>query len=199
MRILLVGGNGTIGRPLHQALRERHNVIVAGRRSGDVTLDITSPESIQRAYETAGELDAVVCVAASGPMDNFAQLTSAQLREDMRGKCFGQVDLVLLGQKFLRDGGSFTLTSGVFADIPYRGVTGGAVTSGALHSFVLSAALELPRRQRINVVSPSLVDASAVQYGALFPGLRPVALSAVVGAYVAAVDAGITGQILRVY
>lgn len=198
MRILLVGGNGTIGRQLQRALGT-HEVIVAGRSSGDVRLDVTDPDSIQRAYEQAGELDAVVCVAASGPLDTFGTLTAAQLRDDMRGKLFGQIELVLVGQRFVRDGGSFTLTSGVFADIPYRGVTGGAVTSGALHSFVLSAALELPRALRINVVSPSMVDASAASYGHLFPGLRPVAIDAVASAFVASVETGITGQILRVY
>lgn len=112
-------------------------------------------------YQEVGAIDACVSVAASGALDAFESLTEAELLENMRGKLFGQINLVLLGKAHLADRGSFTLTSGIFADQAWKGVTGGAVVSGALHSFVLSAAIELQRALRINVVSPGMVADAA--------------------------------------
>ncbi|ASZ09864.1 hypothetical protein CK934_02155 [Chitinophaga sp. MD30] len=109
------------------------------------------------------------------------------------------MNLVLIGQHYLKDNGCFTLTSGIFADIPHKGITGGAVISGALHSFVLSASIELPRGLRINVVSPGMAEDSAKDFGYLFPNLTPVSMKDLTDAYEKTVEEKITGQILRVY
>ncbi|MCK9877338.1 SDR family oxidoreductase [Frankia sp. Ag45/Mut15] len=150
-------------------------------------------------YATTGPVDAVVCVAVSGALDDFQSLTEQDLLDTLRGKFFGQVNLVLLGQRHLRDGGSFTLTSGVFADHPARGVTGGGVASAALHGFVLSASLELRRGLRINAVSPGLAEDSVDTFGDRFPGLSPVPMARLTGAYLESVEGDQSGQILRAY
>ena len=199
MRILVVGGDGTIGRPLCERLASLGEVVTAGRRSGDLRVDIRDADQIERMYQRAGRLDACICVAASGPMDSFDKLTEAAMLENMRGKLIGQMNLVLIGQRFLADGGCFVLTSGIFADEAWPNVTSGAVISGALHSFCLSAAIELPRRLRINVVSPGMVSSSFEAYGHLFPGMRPVPIDELVSAYVRAVARRSSGDILRVY
>jgi len=199
MRIVVVGASGTIGRRLCAELETRHEVIAAGRSGRDVSVDITSAESIERMYETVGHVDACVCVAVSGALDRFAELTEAALLENMRGKFFGQINLVLIGQRHLAAGGSFTLTTGIFADEAWPGVTGGAVISGGLHSFVLSAAIELPRGLRINAVSPTMVADSTKDFGHLFPGLKPVPMDRLLEAYVGAVEGRETGGIARVY
>lgn len=199
MRILIVGANGTLGKRLVARLSPRHEVVAAGRSSGDVRVDIRSRESIERMYLAAGTLDACVCVAESGAMDDFSTLTESALLENMRGKLFGQINLVLLGKDCLAEGGSFTLTSGIFADEAWRGVTGGAVVSGALHSFVLSAALELGRGLRINVVSPGLAEDSRAAYGHLFPGMAAVPMARLADAYSECIESMRTGGILRVY
>jgi NAD(P)-dependent dehydrogenase (short-subunit alcohol dehydrogenase family) len=199
MRVLVVGASGTIGRPLCAELATRHEVIAAGRSGRDVSVDITSAESIERMYKEIGAVDACVCVGASGALDRFADLTEAALLENMRGKLFGQINLVLIGQRYLADDGSFTLTSGIFADEAWPGVTGGAVISGGLHSFVLSAAIELPRRLRINVVSPTMVADSTEQFSHLFPGMKPVSMDRLIGVYVDCVEGSGTGGIVRAY
>jgi NAD(P)-dependent dehydrogenase (short-subunit alcohol dehydrogenase family) len=157
MPITVVGGTGTIGRRLVPELRSRgHDVVVAGRTSGDVHVDLTSHDSVQALYRQVTGIDAAVGIAAHGALDDFATLTVEQLHDNLRAKFYGQVDLVLTGQHHCNDGASFTLTSGIFADQAWPRVTGGAIISGALHSFVLSAALELPRGMRVNVVSPTM-------------------------------------------
>jgi NAD(P)-dependent dehydrogenase (short-subunit alcohol dehydrogenase family) len=200
MRVLVIGGSGTIGQRLVPELRARgHEVVVGSRTAGDVKVDITSASSIRDMYQLAGELDAVVCIAASGDMDDFATLTEDELLANMRGKLLGQVNLVLIGQRHLAERGSFTLTSGIFADYPARGVTGGGLISGALHSFVLSAAIELPRGLRINVVSPTVVEDSADAYRDSFPDLKPVSMQSLVTDYVRCVEGPGTGEIVRAY
>ncbi|MGB3434785.1 short chain dehydrogenase [Achromobacter sp.] len=200
MRVLVVGASGTIGRPLCETLAQRgHEVIAAGRRGRDVAVDIRSADSIDAMYQAAGAVDACVCAAESGALDKFETLTEAALLENMRGKLFGQINLVLTGQEYLADHGSFTLSSGIFADEAWPGVTGGAVISGGLHSFVLSAAIELKRGLRINAVSPTLVANSVDDFGHLFPGMQPVAMDALIGAYVSCIEGRGTGEILRMY
>lgn len=199
MRILIIGANGTLGKAITPVLADRHEVITAGRTSGDIHVDITSEAAIQGMFEQLNNIDACICIAASGPTDDFSTLTENQLIADMKGKLFGQVNLVLLGQHWINQGGSFTLTSGVFADTPYKGVTGGAVTSGALHSFTISAALELKDKVRINCVSPGMAADSADQFGHLFPGLKAVPMDHLVAAYLKSVEGSDTGHIYRVY
>jgi NAD(P)-dependent dehydrogenase (short-subunit alcohol dehydrogenase family) len=200
MKIITVGGAGTIGRRLVPALQARgHEVVVAGRTSGDVHVDLASHETVEAMYREVGTVDAVVSIAAHGELDDFKTLTWEALYENMRAKLFGQVDLVLTGQHHVADGASFTLTSGIFADQPWPHVTGGGVISGSLHSFVRSAAIELPRDMRINVVSPTLIGDSVDDFGAHFPGMRPVPMDELVDHYVASVEGDHTGRIIRAY
>lgn len=199
MRVLLVGGNGTIGRRLAAVLDQDHTVLTASRSGGDATVDIRSAESIERMYRELPPVDAVVGVAASGALDDFATLTEDELHDNMKGKFYGQANLVLLGQRYVNPGGSFTLTSGIFADEAWRGVTGGAVVSGALHSFVLSAALELTGRFRVNVISPTMVGDSVDTFSDVFPGLSVVPMPELIDRYVELIDGDQTGRIIRAY
>lgn len=198
--VVVVGGAGTIGRTLVPALEARGDrVILAGRTSGDVRVDLTSHTSIEQLYREVDGIDDVVCVAAHGALDDFATLTVDALRDNMSAKFFGQADLVLTGQHHCNDGASFTLTSGIFADQPWPGVTGGGVISGALHSFVLSAAIELPRGMRINVVSPTKVEGSAAASDDRFAELSEVALPELVGHYLGCIYGAKTGRVVLAY
>ncbi|MET7672411.1 short chain dehydrogenase [Micromonospora luteifusca] len=200
MRIIVVGGAGTIGRRLVPALRSNgHDVVVAGRTSGTVHVDLTAHATIEAMYHEVGTVDSVVSIAAHGALDEFTTLTPDTLLENMRAKFFGQVDLVLTGQHHCTDRASFTLTSGIFADQAWPQVTGGGVISGALHSFALSAAIELPQGMRINVVSPTIVDDSVDAHGQHFPGLRPVPMDQLVDHYLQCVEGNDTGRIIRAY
>ncbi|MCX4658153.1 short chain dehydrogenase [Streptomyces uncialis] len=200
MKIIVVGGGGTIGQRLVPALRSHgHDVVVAGRTSGDLHVDLLSHTSIEAMYREAGAVDSVVSVAAHGLLDEFAALTADALHENTRAKFFGQADLVLTGQHHCADGASFTLTSGIFADQAWPHATGGGVISGALHSFTLSAAIELPRGMRINVVSPTMVGDSTEAFSPRFPGMRPVPMDELVTHYLDCVEGTDTGRIIRAY
>ena len=65
MKILLVGGTGTIGKRIYWRLQEQHEIISAGSKSGDVQFDMTDPKSIEELFAQVGQVDALV-VAAGG-------------------------------------------------------------------------------------------------------------------------------------
>ena len=63
MRIIVVGGAGTIGRAVVELLSARHDIVVAGRRSGDIHVDIASQDSVRSMYRQIGSFDALICAA----------------------------------------------------------------------------------------------------------------------------------------
>ena len=46
MKILIIGGNGTIGKKVSNYFSKNHDVVIGGRQSGDVRVDIGDKESI---------------------------------------------------------------------------------------------------------------------------------------------------------
>lgn len=63
MRILLIGASGAIGKILEPAFIKNHEVITAGRNSGDFRVDISDSNSIKELFQQVKNIDAYVCVA----------------------------------------------------------------------------------------------------------------------------------------
>lgn len=196
MDVLLIGGTGHIGAAVHRALAGRHRVIVASRTS-EVSVDVSDPASIAALYEAVGTVDAVVATVGKVPFKPLADLVADDLRSGFENKVLGQLQLVLAGIDHLRDGGSFTLTSGIVGREPIRTGVAPAVANGALDAFVRSAAAELPRGLRINSVSPTVLT-EATAYHASFPGFIPAPAARVAQAYVRSVEGVDTGRTLIV-
>jgi NAD(P)-dependent dehydrogenase (short-subunit alcohol dehydrogenase family) len=199
MRILLIGASGTIGRAVHQLMGGSHEVIAAGRNGAELTVDITSPDSIQAMYRAAGKVDAVVSASGSTYFGSLQDMTPEQNEISIVSKLRGQINLVLLGLDHVRDRGSFTLTTGIVMDDPIRGGASAAMANGAIRAFVQAAALDMPRGLRINNVSPNVVEESAAKYDAFFPGFGSVPVGKVAQAFRKSIEGGQTGQTYRVY
>lgn len=199
MKILVVGGKGTIGSKVSSHLTKKHEVITAGRNSGDVTVDIVDSDSIQSMYESVGTVDAVVCIAGEAKWAAFDSLTEEDFYIGLKSKLMGQVNLVRIGRKFLNAGGSFTLSTGILADDPVDMTSSPAMVNGAIHSFAKAVSLELKDGQRINVVSSGLVEDAVDKYEAYFPGHNPIPMSKVVNGFVKSIEGKGTGQIIRMY
>jgi len=198
MKILIVGASGTIGSFVARALAERHEIVKAGSKSGDVRVDIKDSGSIRKMFESVGKLDAVVSTAGKVHFGAFAQMTEAEFGIGLKDKLMGQVNLVLIGRDFVQDGGSFTLTSGVLSHDPIRFGTGASLVNGAIDSFVRAAAIELPRGLRINAISPGVLEESLPSYGPYFLGHDAVPGKRVANAYVKSVEGALTGQVFSV-
>lgn len=199
MKILIVGGNGTIGNKVTGHFKETEEVIVAGRSSGDVLVDIRSSDSIERMFNTTGKVDALVNIAGEAKWDYFNQLTEEDYYVGIKSKMMGQVNLTRIGQSYLNTGGSVTLTTGILADDPVEKTASAAMVNGAIHSFVKAASLDLKNDIRINAVSAGTVDDAFEKYAAFFPGHSPVPMQKVVNGYVRSVLGKDNGKVIRIY
>ena len=195
MRILIIGASGHVGRAAASAL-DGHEIIAASR-SGQPSVDVTDPHSIERLFEGVGEVDAVIAAVGSVPFAPLSELGRDDYEAALRGKVLSQLDIVRIGTRFVRDGGSFTLTSGILAREPIATGAAASLANGALEAFVLGAAPELPRGIRINAVSPSVLE-DAPSYHSSFPGFVPVSSYRVGMAYAKSVLGVQTGEVLPV-
>ena len=199
MKILIIGGLGTIGNHVAKELKEKNEVIIAGRSGGDLKIDITNTDSIENGLKSLEKLDAIICIAGEAKWADFEKLTEEDYYIGIRSKLMGQVNLVRIGRKYLNPGGSITLSTGTLADNPVLKTTSAAMVNGAIHSFVRAVALELENGIRVNAVSLGLVQDSYEKYKAFFPGHSPVSMAKAVEAYTRSVFEEISGEIIRIY
>ena len=199
MKILIVGGAGTIGKKVSTHLSKKHEIIAAGRTSGDVPVDMAHCDSIKSMFEKIGKVDAIVCIAGEAKWAQFDSLTEEDFYIGLKSKLMGQVNLVRIGLDYLNRGGSITLTSGILADYPVVMTASAAMVNGGIHSFVKAASLELRNEIRINAVSPGLVEDAVEKYEAYFPGHNPIPMNKVINGYVRSIEGKGTGEIIRMY
>lgn len=199
MRLLIIGGKGTIGKKVVAHFSEEHEVVVAGRTSGDVRVDIADSDSIRTMFEQTGNFDGILCAAGEARWADFNDLTEEDYYIGIRSKMMGQVNLVRIGREYLNPNGSFTLTTGILADDPVVKTASAAMVNGAIHSFVQAVALELEQGHRINVVSAGVVEDAYQKYKSYFPGHNPIPMPKVVNGYVRSVEGRGSGQIIRIY
>lgn len=197
MKILIVGGNGTLGRAIAAELSQRHEIITAGRSSGDLTVNITDVAGIRKMYQQAGAIGAVACAAGNVHFGPLEAMTAEEFDIGLRDKLMGQVNLVLIGREFVEPGGSFTLVSGILSKDPIRYGASASMVNGAIDSFVRAAALELPQH-RINAVSPTLLEESLAAYGPYFRGFEVVPAKRAALAFSKSIEGSQTGQIYSV-
>jgi NAD(P)-dependent dehydrogenase (short-subunit alcohol dehydrogenase family) len=199
MKILIIGGKGTIGKKVSNHFSKKHEVLIAGRNSGDIVVDIVNSQSIEAMFESIGNVDAVVCIAGEAKWATFESMTEEDFYIGLKNKLMGQVNLVRIGLKYLNTGGSFTLSTGILADHPVELTSSPAMVNGGIHSFVKAVSLELKNEFRINVVSSGLVEDAVEKYEAYFPGHNPIPMKKVINGYVKSVEGKGTGEIIRMY
>lgn len=192
MRVIVVGGTGTIGSAVVAALSARHEVVVAGRKTGSVHVDLASPDSIRAMFQSVGKFDAVVSAAGQAKFGTLDELMDTDYLFSFSNKLMGQANLARIGRQFITDGGSFTLTSGVLSHEPIKGSASISMVNAGLEGFVRAAALELPRGIRVNVISPPWVTETLIARK-MDPSHGMPAVH-VAQAYLASVEGTMTGQ-----
>lgn len=198
MKILIVGGMGTIGRKVASSLSEKHEVVIAGRSSG-TQVDIADTKMIVSMFESIGNVDAIVCIAGETRWAPLQDLSEEDFYTGIRSKLMGQVNLTRIGLNYLNPKGSITLTTGILADDPVLMTTSAAMVNGGVHSFVLAAALEMDGGRRINAVSSGLVEDARKKYQDYFPGHNVIPMDRVINAYARSILGKGNGEIIRVY
>jgi len=204
LRILLVGAAGTIGQAIKAELAPRHEIITAGRSSGDIKIDITDAKSIVAALDKAGSLDAVICAAGHVTFAPLADFKPANIGESLHtlgitDKLMGQVNLALAARDVLKPGGSITLTTGILSERFIAAGNSASLVNNAIEGFARAAAIELPNGLRINVVSPSVITEAMPKYAPFFRGFEPVPAARAALAYSRSVEGLETGQVYKVF
>jgi len=195
MRIVIVGATGTMGSYLAKAFEKEHEVVKAGRKSENIQVDITSPESIETMYKKLGAFDALICTAGPTFVGPWKNLTDAAFRKGVEGKMMGQINLVLTGQHYISPRGSFTLITGAVTREPQKNFANASAANAAIEGFVKAAAIELENGIRINAVSPGVIENSP-QYFPFFPGEMPVTMQQLEYGFRKSVFGANTGQVI---
>ena len=193
MRILIVGG-GTIGRAIIAGFTGRHELVLASKSKAPEQVDISDPASIRALYARVGRVDAVVSAAGAAAFKPLTELTDADFALSLTSKLMGQINLVRYGITSVADGGSFTITAGSLAREPAQGAAAISLVNAGLEGFTRSAALDMPRGLRINVVSPPWI-AETLQAIGRDPSTG-ISAAAAAKAYVASVEGKQTGAVL---
>jgi len=200
MKILLVGASGTLGQAVARQLGQQHQILAAGRSSGELRVDLTDDASVAELFSRTGAVDAVISTAGSVHFGPLQEMTPAQFNSGLQDKLLGQVRLALAAQHHLNAGGSITLTSGIISAQPIRDGVNATAVNAALEGFVRAAALELlPRGLRINVVSPNVLIESMAAYGPYFPGFEAVSAQRAALAFQRAVEGIQSGETITVW
>jgi len=199
MKVLLVGASGTIGKAIIQELAPRHEIIEAGRSNSQYPVDITNVDSVRQLFNKVGKVDAIIAAAGNVHWGSFKEMTADEFRLGLNEKLMGQVNLTLVGQAFLNDGGSITLTSGSLSHDPYVGGASFTTVNSAVDGFIRGVAVELIRDCRINSVSPNVLEESWAIYGGGVPGTTPVPAAKVALAYRKSVEGNQSGETYRVW
>ena len=196
MRILIVGATGLLGTPVARALELNHEVLRASLKGSALQVDFADPGSIRNLYAKVGQVDAVVSVAGQAVFRPLSALSDADFELGLHNKLMGQINMVRFGIESLKDGGSFTLTSGLLSRWPAPGAVAVSVVNAGVEAFARAVALELPRGLRINAVAPGWVRETLLALKMdPAPGVPAVEVAQT---YVKAVEGKMTGQTLDV-
>ncbi|MCO4793692.1 MAG: short chain dehydrogenase [Bacteriovoracaceae bacterium] len=197
MKVLVFGATGTIGTKVSDLLSENHEVIKVGKTRGDYQADISSLDSLKALFEKTGKVDAIISTTGDITFAPVNDLTKEQWDVGYNSKFLGQVNLVQFGKKFLNEGGSITLTTGILSEKFIMAGASATAINRAVEGYAQAAASELSD-VRINVVSPTLLEESTDIYGDFFPGFIPVPGNKVAYSYKRSVEGIETGKIYTV-
>jgi NAD(P)-dependent dehydrogenase (short-subunit alcohol dehydrogenase family) len=194
MKILLIGATGTIGKAVASALGGRHDVVLASKQKSHEQVDISDPASLRALFKRVGRVDAIVNAAGNAAWKPLAELSDDDFAFSFGNKLLGQINVARIGSEFVNDGGSITLTSGILAQQPQVNSAAVSTVNSGLEGFTRAAALESPRGQRVNIVSPPWVSETLSAMG--MDPAHGLPAADVARSYVESVEGTKTGQVL---
>ncbi|ETO23632.1 short chain dehydrogenase, partial [Reticulomyxa filosa] len=211
LKIVVIGGHGTIGKYIVKALKENDKtaeIWIGGRPKKDkkseeryVDVDISDTKSVESFFSHVKEIDHLIISAGyDGPFGPVSKLTKEDIAKGFNSKAFGQIDVVLQAAKnsSINEKGTITLTTGMLDQLVVPLAAGLSAVNGAVNSFVRAVATEMPRGIRVNAVSPGLLVETVPHFGSVTRGFKPVEGPDVALAYIRSIYSGLSGRIFEV-
>lgn len=155
MKVIVIGSTGTIGSAVVNLLADEHQVIGASR-SSDLHVDLQDPDTLKVMFRQHPDADAILCIAgdaAFGPLD---ELTDDQIAFGINNKLMGQINLVRIARRLMKESGIIVLTTGILAQNPNPHSSMLTMINRGLEGFVEAASLDMPRNQKLHAVSPPM-------------------------------------------
>ena len=176
-RVLVIGGSSGIGFAVAKAALEdgarvtiasssTERVRAAVERLGageGVRLDVTDEAAVQSFFASSGGFDHIVFTAADwGQVDHaaFEQIDLEAAATLFQVRFWGALAVAKHGAKRVAPGGSITLTNGMAAHRPQKGLAVATAMAGAVEHLVLGLAVELAPI-RVNGVCPGAIRTEA--------------------------------------
>jgi NAD(P)-dependent dehydrogenase (short-subunit alcohol dehydrogenase family) len=175
--VLVIGGSSGIGLAVAKAALEDGARVTIASSSADrlqnavsrlgegegVRLDVTDEAAVQSFFAKSGELDHIAFTAADwAQVDHapFAELDLAAAATLFQVRFWGALAVAKHGAKRVKRGGSITLTNGMAAHRPQKGLAVATAMAGAVEHLVLGLAVELAPI-RVNGVCPGAIRTEA--------------------------------------
>jgi NAD(P)-dependent dehydrogenase (short-subunit alcohol dehydrogenase family) len=199
-KVVLIGASGVIGSATFENLKSAGYEVITVSFSGEETqfaVDIQNPDSIKKLFEKIGNFDALISTTGKVAFKNITEIGQQDWDMSLNNKLLGQINLVQIGAKYINEGGSFTLTTGILNQEPIAMGSIAATVNAGVEGFIKAASLEY-KKFRINAVSPTVVEEALSKYGPFFVGYKPVKAKEVADAYLKSVAGIANGQVIKV-
>ncbi|HAT8526739.1 TPA: SDR family oxidoreductase [Vibrio vulnificus] len=156
---VVLGGTSGIGAELAKQLESEHTIVhVASRQTG---LDISDENSVYHYFETIGAFDHLIVTAGSyAPAGKVVDVEITQAKYAFDTKFWGAVLAAKHGARYLKQGGSITLTSGMLSRKVVANTYVKAAVNAAIEATTKVLAKELAPI-RVNAISPGLTKTEA--------------------------------------
>jgi NAD(P)-dependent dehydrogenase (short-subunit alcohol dehydrogenase family) len=158
------------GRTTAELRSTAYEIEQAGGRARALRMDVTDPDSIERAFsemhETADSLDVVVNNAGLGGGEPVADSNIGRWRAILDTNIFGTYLVSRQAVPLMRDGGRIINISSVLGRFGVAGYTAYCASKHAVIGFTRALALELaPAQITVNAICPGWVDTDMAAAG----------------------------------
>ncbi|HAS8484974.1 TPA: SDR family oxidoreductase [Vibrio vulnificus] len=156
---VVLGGTSGIGAELSQRLASDNAIVhVASRKTG---LDISDEKSVYHYFESIGAFDHLIVTAGSyAPAGQVTDVEVSQAKYAFDTKFWGAINAAKHGARYIKKGGSITLTSGMLS----RKVVANTYVKTAINAAIEATTKVLAKELapiRVNAISPGLTKTEA--------------------------------------
>jgi len=174
-RVLVIGGGSGIGFAVARgAAREGAEVLIASRDASKIaaaaqtiggssaSIDVRDENTVAQFFKDNGAFDHIAFTAGDWGGDGFgpgalADLDLLEAAARMTTRFWGAVAVAKHGATKLPPGGSYTITNGMLAHRPMKGLPMVTASAWAVEGLALGLAVDLAP-VRVNCVCPGLID-----------------------------------------